>query len=83
MDQPLHLVSDRTLRITFHPRPVLVRLMAQLESEVPILRSDMDSFFEEFEARAHAIAVHAAPNHEAFVWRELDAIIQRSGVNGR
>lgn len=81
MGQSLHLVSDRTLRITFYPRPVLVRLTAQLESEVLILRRDMDSFFEEFEDRSHSIAVHAAPNDEAFVWRELDAIIQRSGVN--
>lgn len=83
MNQPLHLLSDRTLRVTFHPRPVLVRLMAQLESEVPILRHDMDTFFEEFEHRSHNIAVHAAPNDEAFVWRELEAIIQRSGVNER
>lgn len=81
MGQPVQLVSDRTLKVTFHPRPVLVRLLAQLESEVPVLRRDMDSFFEEFEERSHAIAIHAAPNDEAFVWRELEAIIRRSGVN--
>ena len=69
--------------MTFHPRSVLVRLLAQLDSDVPTLTRDMDSFFESFEERSYEIASHAAPNDEAFVWRELEAIIRRAGVNDR
>lgn len=55
--------------------------LAELEADVAALRKDMDQFFEAFEYRSEKILGEAAPEYRAYVFEQLEAIIERAGIN--
>ena len=60
----------------------LEQRLAALEADVPALMADRDTFPEAFEARAEQLVSELDANEHAYAWRELEAIVERSGFNG-
>ena len=57
------------------------RLIA-LEADVPALMADRNTFPEAFEERAEQLVSGLDATEQAYAWRELEAIVERSGFNG-
>ena len=57
------------------------RLVA-LEAGVPALMADRNTFPETFEERAEHIVSGLDAKEHAYAWRQLEAIVERSGFNG-
>ena len=57
------------------------RLIA-LEAEVPALMADRNTFPEAFEACAEQLVSAVDATEHAYAWRQLEAIVERSGFNG-
>lgn len=56
--------------------------LAQLETRVPALLQDANGFFRTFEEEVEFILGHVAGEDEDYAHEQLEAIIERSGVNG-
>ena len=57
------------------------RLIA-LEADVPALMANRNAFPEAFEERAEQLVSELDANEHAYAWRQLEAIVERSGFNG-
>ena len=57
------------------------RLIA-LEAEVPALMADRNTFPEAFEERAEQLVSALDASEHAYAWRQLEAIVERSGFHG-
>ena len=57
------------------------RLIA-LEADVPALMADRNAFPAAFEERAEQLVHGLDAKEHAYAWRQLEAIVERSGFNG-
>ena len=76
-ETPLHA---RPLATCERPRTVLIKLLAQLEAEMPALMYDRATLPDTFHARASSILQFSGPRDESFVQQELEAIARRAGL---
>jgi hypothetical protein len=63
-------------------RSTLDQRLAALEADVPALMADRNAFPGAFEARAEQLVSKLDANEHAYAWRQLEAIVERSGFNG-
>jgi hypothetical protein len=63
-------------------RSTLDQRLAALEAEVPALMADRNAFPEAFEARAEQLVSGLDAEEQAYAWRQLEDIVERSGFNG-
>ena len=63
-------------------RITLDRRLIALEAEVPALMADRNTFPEAFEERAEQLVSELDAKEHAYAWRQLEAIVERSGFNG-
>jgi hypothetical protein len=63
-------------------RSTLDQRLAALEAEVPALMADRDTFPQAFEERAEQLVSGLDAKEHAYAWRQLEAIVERSGFNG-
>lgn len=62
-------------------RPQVQKRLEAIESKVPELIVDRNTFARAFEDEAEALLGVIEPEDEAFVLQELEAIVERSGFN--
>jgi hypothetical protein len=63
-------------------RSTLDQRLAALEADVPALMADRNAFPGAFEARAERLVSGLDADAQAHAWRQLEAIVERSGFNG-
>jgi hypothetical protein len=63
-------------------RSTLDQRLVALEAEVPALMADRNAFPEAFEERAEQLVSALDAKDHAYAWRQLEAIVERSGFNG-
>lgn len=62
-------------------REELDQHLAELEAQVPDLLRDRDGFFRAFEDQVEIILGNADARDQAYAEAQLEAIVERSGVN--
>jgi hypothetical protein len=63
-------------------RSTLDQRLVALEADVPALMADRNAFPEAFEERAEQLVSALDAKDHAYAWRQLEAIVERSGFNG-
>lgn len=57
--------------------------LAATEACIPHLRNDMNSFFRAFEDEVEVILCNAAEGDQDYALSQLDAMIERAGINAK
>ncbi|GAB3726855.1 hypothetical protein GCM10028862_02660 [Luteimonas pelagia] len=63
-------------------REQLDQRLRGLEAQVPNLLEDRDGFFRAFEDEVEIILGRTRPEDQAYAEEALEAIVERSGING-
>lgn len=56
-------------------------MLRAIEAEIPHLRKNMNTFYRAFEDRADRLCCEVEPDCQPYVLDELNAMVERAGIN--
>lgn len=59
-------------------RPAIEQRLAQIEAELPLLRQDMETFFDAVQDRADALCREVEPAEREWVRSRVQAMVERA-----